>query len=274
MSEAAAEATTAAVEGAATGTPAQEVSNAPWYGGFSEDLKGYVENKGWDSPASAIESYRNLEKLTGVPADRIVKLPGEGADPSEWNGVWDRLGKPGDASEYQFPEGGDTDFQDWARKAFHESNVPKGMAEKLIQAYDEFAEQITTQQAEEYQHSLAQQAESLKKEWGAAHDQYLQEASRAAKGLGFTAEAIDALESAMGYDGVMKFMRELGSKMGESEFVAGNSQAQMGNALTPAAARDRITALRSDKDFVARYAKGDISAKTEMERLHKMAYPD
>lgn len=256
-------------DGTATTQPA---SNAPWYGSFNDDLKGYVETKGWKGPEATVESYRNLEKLHGVPPEQIIKLPKDGAPPEEWNKVWDRLGRPADPKEYNIPEGadGDTTFAEWARGTFHELGIPKAMAEKLAAKYSEFGQSIMAKKQESYQATVAQETTALKQEWGAAYDQNINKAKAAVNGLGLDTESIDKLEQALGFAGVMKLLHNIGSKTGEGDFVTSGSGGNFG-VLSPGAAISRIKMLKEDADFTKRYLSGNSAAVEEMQRLHKWA---
>lgn len=273
----AAPATTAAPEApaAATTAPAAPAANTNWYDGFNDDIKGYVQNKGWKDPAATVESYRNLEKLVGVPPEQIIKLPKGDAPPEAWNDVWSKLGRPADPKEYGLapPEGGDPAFAEFMSKAFHDANVPKGMAEKLAGAYAEFEQQFTTQQQEAVQARLAEEAAALKTKWGAAHEQNIGIARQAARGLGIDGETIDALEQGMGYAKVMELFHTLGTKMGEGTFVGGERGGGSG-VLTPEAAQAKIAALKKDPEWTNRYLSGDVKAREELQRLHKWAYPE
>ena len=51
---------------AATTTPTD--SGIAWLPNADADTKGFIETKGWQSPADAVTSYRNIEKMLG--ADR------------------------------------------------------------------------------------------------------------------------------------------------------------------------------------------------------------
>lgn len=274
--------TTAAAPATATSTaPAAAPDAAPapavgnWFDGFNDDLKGYTQNKGWKDPAATVESYRNLEKLVGVPQDQLLKLPKSDAPPEAWNDIWNKLGRPSDPKEYGFqaPEGQDPAFSEWMGKTFHEAGVPKAMAEKIAAAYAEFGQQMETQQQEARQAQLATEAAGLKTKWGAAHEQNLGIARQAAQGLGIDGETIDALEAGMGYAKVMELFHTLGTKMGEGAYVSGERGQQSG-VLTPEAAQQRIQALRKDTDFLNRYQNGDAKARQEFEQLHKWAYPE
>jgi hypothetical protein len=270
--------TTAAAPATATAAAPAAAPAAPaagnWFDGFNDDLKGYTQNKGWRDPAATVESYRNLEKLVGVPQDQIIKLPGGDAPPEAWNDIWNRLGRPSDPKEYGFqaPEGQDPAFSEWMGKTFHDAGVPKSMAEKIAAAYAEFGQQVGTQQQEARQAQLATEAAGLKTKWGAAHDQNIGIARQAAQGLGLDGATIDALEAGMGFTKVMELFHTLGTRMGEGGFVGGDRGQQSG-VLTPEAAQQRIQALRKDTEFLNKYAAGDEKARREFEQLHKWAYP-
>src|SRR5881394_756652 len=46
----------------------------------------------------------DAEKLVGVPADQVLRVPKDAADEKGWNAVWSRLGKPTDAKGYDFSD--------------------------------------------------------------------------------------------------------------------------------------------------------------------------
>jgi hypothetical protein len=44
--------------------------------------------------------------------------------------------------------------------------------------------------------------------------------------------------------------------------------------VTAADAKAKIAALQKDTGWTAKYLNGDVSARQEFDRLHKIAYPD
>jgi hypothetical protein len=247
-----------------------------WFSGFNDDLKGYVQNKGFKDSANVVQSYRDLEKLIGVK-DQLVHLPTKPEDAEGWNKVYDRLGRPAKAEEYKFDVKEDIapkEFQSTMQQNFHKLGLSKTQGEGIMKAYAEFsnAEVLKTQEASKIE--LEKAHTELKKEWGLAHEQNTNAAKKAVTSLGVKAEVIDQLEAAMGYQGVMKFFHAIGSKIGEDSFVNGGGSGFNGAILSPEAAMNKIAALKSDPDFTQKYLKGDVQSKAEMERLHKMAYPE
>ena len=58
-----------------TSTQGSAPASTDWTSGLTDEMRGYVQNKGFKAPQDVVESYRNFEKLHGVPQDRILKLP-------------------------------------------------------------------------------------------------------------------------------------------------------------------------------------------------------
>ncbi len=83
-------------------------------GGLDAHLGQLVAQKGWRSAKDVLTSYQNLERLVG--ADKLA-LPARDAGPEAWAPVWEKLGRPTDATGYSFaaPHEGayDQDAADW-----------------------------------------------------------------------------------------------------------------------------------------------------------------
>jgi len=255
---------------APTGDPAPAPS---WTDGLNDDTRGYVETKGFQSNQAMMDSYRNLEKLVGQQ-DKIIKMP-EAEDAQGLQDVFTKLGRPEKSEEYNLvvPQGGDPALADWAKGIFHEANMTGKQAEVVMGKWNERVAQVNTQSLDAQAVENTLQNNNLKSEWGNAHDQNIGIATQAAKAFGLDAQTIDKLEQSMGYAQTMKFMHNIGSKMGEGKFVSGDLGGGMGDTLTPEAANNKITALKGDKEFVQKYTNGDVKAIEEMTNLQKMANP-
>lgn len=245
-----------------------------WTQGFTDELKGYVDAKGFKDAQTVVESYRNFEKLKGVPQERLLTIPEKDEDPS-WNDVWKRLGRPDQPKDYNIEipkEFGDEGFAQWAKDTLHKLNIPRKQGEELVKKWNEYTGNQIKQMQLESSNKLNQEHESLKKEWGQAYEQNVEMGKRAAKAFGFDESTIDALESAMGFAGVMKFMHNLQTKIGEDSFVSPSQSSSPMGKMSPEQARNRIAMLKSDPDFVKRYIAGENAPRTEMQMLHEMAY--
>lgn len=258
-------------QGAQGAAPAPAAAPAgAWYDGIEDgDLKGYVQNKGWKDPVELANGYRNLEKLLG---GEKIPMP-KGADDKEgWARVYDSLGRPKSADDYglQLPEGGNGDFLKAAAGKFHELGLSKQQAAELANWYNE---QATGQMGAAQQAQAAkveQDMQALKGEWGQAWEENVELGRRAARQFGLDQGKLEALENAFGTAEMLKFMSRIGRGLTEHTFESGRSTNSFG--LTPDAARQRIAALREDRDFTSKYLAGNADAQGEMKRLMEVAY--
>lgn len=273
MSEAAAAlapAETAVPEGDNGAAPA---ANAPsWTEGFSEDAIGYVQNKGWDSPQSMLESYRNLEKFSGG-SKNIVEMPGVDATDDQMANFYDRLGRPSAPDQYGFnvPEGADMDTVNWFGETAHRHGLSQKQANSLFNEWNE----MTQSRIENMQHEMKvaneQQLQELKREWGSDYDSNLDAGRRAVAALGYDEQSLSTLEEKMGTGEMMKLFSQIGARMGEDSFISGNESGG-GFGTSPAQAQMQINELKSDQQFMNAYMEGDKAAINKMQRLMDMAY--
>lgn len=266
-----------AVSGPASSAPAEQPSAFSWAQGADELTSGYIQNKGWDNPLKAVESYRNLEKLLGADkANNAVVIPRADADAKEWAAVYDKLGRPSAPDGYKvpLPEGGDPEFHKASMGKFHELGLTQKQGETLMNWYNESVmqqmQQVEAQRAEMFN----QEEAAVRQEWGAAYTQNLAQAQAAARGLGLNAETIDALSDTLGHKATMNLLAKIGTRLGEDSFVSGDVNNSFGNAMTPAQAKAQIQSLMSDKDFTTKYMSGNQDAKAKMAQLHAWAYPE
>jgi hypothetical protein len=242
--------------------------------GFNEDLKGYVSNKQFKDPAALADAYRNLEKLQGVPQDRLMKLPEsmydeKGALTAEGRGIYERLGAPKDAKDYGLEapkDGGDPARLAAFLKNAHEMGLTKAQAQKLAASDSDYIQGLKTSGKEAAVANHKNQVDALTKEWGAAMESNTQIAREGKIRLGLDDAKVDALSSVLGHAETMKLLCNLGKSVSEGTFVKGGRP----NApLEPAGAHARIQELMQDKDFGTRLMNGEAEAKATWQRLHE-----
>jgi hypothetical protein len=273
--------TTTVPASAANGsTPAAGAGSFDW-GTLTLDpeVKSLVTDRQWKTPNDAIKSYQNLEKLTGVPPEQMLKLP-KGDDPAAWNEVWNRLGRPAKAEDYKIPlpEGDKGEFAKVAANWFHEAGLTQAGAAKLATKWNEF--QATQAQAQN--DALAardvKEVGELKAEWATDYDKHAAIVDKAAETFGMTPEQLAALKQVMGPKGAMNFMRNIGSKLGieDPNFVKGDGPTGFTN-MSPQQAQEEMTRLRKDKLFAQEFNSPDPRVKSEarakMNRLAIIAAP-
>ena len=267
----------AAPSGSASPTPsaAGAASAGDWVSQFKNDeVKSYVQAKGFKDAEVLADSYRNLEKLMGAPKDQLLRLPTEEGSP-EWNQVFERLGKPKDPNGYKIEAAKDVpgagEFAQWAKENFHKANLTESQAKTLYEAYNGFAKGELTKQEAAFAAAQKAEFETLKAEWGNAYEQNINIAKQGAKQFGVDEAKLNAMQKVMGYKETIKFFQNIGSKLGEASFVEGISGGA--GRSSPEVARAQISQLLADPAFSKAYANGGAKEKAQMNNLFKDAYP-
>lgn len=257
-------------------TPAPAAAPAPgnWYDGIQDqDLLGYVQNKGWKDPMELANGYRNLEKLVGV--DKLP-MPKDDADAEGWQRVYDRLGRPSSAEDYKLPvpDGDSGEFAKAAAGKFHELGLSGKQAQELANWWNSTQQEKMQGLAQQQQQQADAELGELQKEWGQAYEENVELGRRAAREYGLNADTLGKIEGAIGTKGLMELMAKIGRSQGEASFVQGDAPGKGGFGMTPAAAQQRIAALKADPSWTAKYLNNDVDAKGEMARLMSLAYPE
>lgn len=241
-----------------------------WTTGLTDDMKGYVANKGFRGPSDVLDSYRNFEKLQGVPQDRLLKLPDK-SDGPEMDAIWQRLGAPKEAKEYgiDVKKVGDEKTAEMLQNAFFEAKVSKSAADKILAKLAEHGTSRSESATQLAKNAIQTGEANLKIEWGSAFESNQNIAKAGAQAMGLDAKAIDALSGAIGHENTVKLLHKFGSATGEGKFIQGKAA---GGMLAPQAAKDKIKELTNDSVFRQRLVQGDVEANNEWTNLHKMIY--
>ncbi len=261
-----------------SGNPGANASGV-WYSTIEDaDLRGYAENKGFKDPAAVLQSYRHLEKMQGVPPERILKLP-EAGDDAGMLEVRKRLGfaPPETAAEYGLDklEGFDPEFLKFAGEQFHKAGLPADVVGSTMGEIGAFLKKAEDDyNANRAAKDHAEMA-ALEKEWGAQGTELKALAERAFneyKGqVGLDDNDMQALVESLGPAKFNKLFAAIGSTTGEAKFVVG-SGADSG-VMSPDAAGAKMQQLLNDQGFVKRHQAGDVSAVNEWNRLVTIRAP-
>lgn len=245
--------------------------------GLDADTTSYVSGKGWKSPADVVASYRGAEKLLGVPAEQVIKLPQGEMTQEQFTQIADRLGRPKEAAGYELgklvPTGGDTKFADAAAAEFHKHGLTAKQAQELTKWWNGQAASVTQAQKDATAQRDSQQVSALKAEWGADFEAKAALVDKAAEAFGMKADDINALKAAMGPKGAMTFLHNIGTKLGVSDTFVDGEGHNPSFGGTPDQAKNEINALKQDKAFMEKYFKGDMASKQRMQALMARAYP-
>jgi hypothetical protein len=261
--------------------PATPLTPSPaaqdWTATFDDSTRGVIQTKGWKTPADVIGSYTNLEKLLGADkAGRAIVPPKDDAAPEDWQAFYNKLGRPESADGYKLPvpEGDTGDFAKTASNWFHEAGLNTKQAEAIAGKWNEFQSSLVEQQHEE----LAQKAEidiqDLKKTWGDKYEANAELAKRAIREAGLSSEEGQAIERALGVKKAAEVFATLGKQFAEAPMKGGEGDVGGRFGFTPADAKAKISQLQKDTGWTAKYLSGDVTARQEFDRLHKIAYPD
>jgi hypothetical protein len=260
-----------------TGNPAGDSAAGaaqPWYQSFPEDIRGFAENKGWQTPVDAIQSYANLEKFMGADkAGRGLVLPKDD-NPEEWGQVYDKLGRPKTPQDYQLkvPENDTGEFAKTAAETFHKLGLTTKQAQALSEWYNQESQQMLSSQFEQSIQKQEQEMSELQREWGPQFDEKVAAGQRAAANFGVDAETLSKVESVIGTKQLLSFFSEIGKMIAEDSFVEGNQTGKFG--VSPEAAKARISSLKADREWSSKYLQGNADARAEMQRLMRIAYPE
>lgn len=256
----------------------QPPSTIEWLKDADELTTGYVQNKGWDNPTKVVQSYQNLEKLLGADkAGNAIIVPKPDADPKEWAGIYDRLGRPTAPDGYKvpLPEGGSKESHEAVLAKIHELGLSKSQGESLVNWYNEQVSNGMKAANEAKSAQFQKDDQSIKQEWGAAYTQNLAQAQAAARFLGLDAQTIDKISESLGHKGTMQLLQKIGSRAVESDFVDGGSDRPgFGSVMSPAQAKAEIQQLANDKGFRAKMMAKDAASMQRWDQLHQWAYPE
>ena len=153
-----------------TTTPTTTTNESNWRDSLPDELKMDASLLKFNDVPSLAKSYVNAQRLIG--ADKIA-LPSEHATDDEWLEVYDRLGRPQDAKNYDLKYEGESDDQ--LIGAFAETAHGLGLNNKQAQGLLEFYNKLATDSVESMTEAASQATDDgladLKKEWGRAFDQ-------------------------------------------------------------------------------------------------------
>jgi hypothetical protein len=241
-----------------------------------------VTERQWKGPKDVLTSYKNLEKLTGVPPELMVKLPKDN-DPAAWNEVYTKLGRPAKAEEYKIPvpEGDKGEFAKTAAVWFHEAGLSQNAVTKVSEKWNAHLAATVKAQGEAQAAALAKDTTELKAEWGDQFEKNCSVVDKAATVFGMGADTLKALKSSMGAKAAMKFLHTIGTRIAveDTQFIDGGNRTPDSafSGLTSQGAMAKIESLKKDKAFVQQWNSRDpkqrMDARAQIAALNKIAYP-
>lgn len=155
-------------------------------GGDFETLKPVIEGDKLTDPGAAVRAYAGLK----TKADGMIALPGKDAKPEDWDGVWEKLGRPKSPDEYDLstfapPEGlpWSADVQKAVVGRLHKRGLTAGQLPGVLADYAEEYVAANKQRdalADEFGRTARA---GLEKEWGPKFKENYDLVNRAAKAV-------------------------------------------------------------------------------------------
>ncbi len=202
------------------------------------------------------------EMITKVP--ELMAAPVEGGDMSA---MFERLGRPKKADEYQLGDMPDTvkeKFTGLTEKAFElgiSNTQMKGIADTLVS--DLNTANDTKKQAMSSEQALMREA------WGQTYDQKLASLSHFTKQTGFSDDFVDAVGRG---EIDAKNMQALSKVMGSFEGTGieiGSQPGDPGSGITPMQAEQQLEEIMGNKDS-AYYDASNPAHKTTVDKVHEL----
>lgn len=262
------EETAAPVEGqAAEPIVADTAPAASWVDGLSDDLKTYVDAKGFKDPASLTESYRNLEKLRGVPEDRLLKLPEKADEPGALDSVYDKLGRPDAPEKYTRVLG--EEFNDDVFKGISAEAHKLGLNDKQFAGLQKITGDLATGVLEQQE----QQSAAAFDAWKDSNAKGFQDAARVMAEVGINEEQLAGVlagDKTQLYD----FLAKVAGRSSEPPVINGDAPGD-GFQLSPSQAKVKIAELMIDEAFMKNYTASSQKVRQvaidRMTKLHEIA---
>lgn len=264
-------------DGAGAGAGGGSGTGDSWTASIEDaGLRGWAESRQWSSPADALKAHQELEKMRGVPAQRLLTLPENADDKDAWSAIYGRLGRPDAPEGYELPtvEGGEggldltPDFRGWA----HQAGLSQPQAKALAEAFNARMQAVVQSREQELAERATVEEGELKRAWGQEYDANVITAKKAATTLGLKDTEVDALQATIGYRRTFELFQRIGK--GIAEFApADEGTSSNGFGVTPEAARAQLDQLKGDRAFmddVVANPRGPAAAKYD--RLHRIAY--
>jgi hypothetical protein len=234
-----------------------------WTDSLGDELASYVETKGFKDPGALAESYRNLEKLRGVPSEQLLQLPADMSDAEAMAPVYDRMGRPDAPDKYTNALGEGIDEAAFGQIATEAHKL--GLSDQQFQGMQQVTAQISSAMQE------AQEAEAAEKfdAWKSSDPDGFNNAARLMAGVGVNEEQLTEILSG-DKTALYDFLGKAASKLGEGEIIQGDApqDSQQFN-MSANSAKAKISELLSDAEFMKQYTS--TNQKVRQPAIEKMA---
>lgn len=222
------------------------------------------------------KGYENANKLIGAKG---VILPGENAQPEEYEKFYNSLGRPEKPEGYKFsPVEGlhpgvkiTPEVDKYISGMMHKNGIPQRQADALRKDLLGVLSISQTKQDEKLNASRHEAETKLRNEWGSEYDANLAKAKAVMLKLGGEDMVSYANEGPGNDPRLIKFLGMIGKKMSEDTFIKGNEPGTGNSDVLR-----QIKNINMDKKhpFWNKDVPGHDEAVAEMRRLNELAFPN
>lgn len=246
-----------------------------WFTGLDADIVGHLQTKGWDkldpkdAVAQAVKAHREVEKMIGVPANLVARLPADANDKDAWTTLNTRLGVPADKAAYDFT-GVDEGLAAQMRDAVHAAGLRPEQASAVASAVAKHLSSTAATDAATKKSAVDADILKLRNEWGGQFETNDAIVGRAMAHLDAPQEALDAMKNSIGAYKTMDFFLKLGRAMGEARFIEGEKPAGANGIMSAEQATARLADIKNDPQWLDRWAKSGRAERDEFNALHRV----
>ena len=250
------------------------VSESSWTDGLNDDDRAFVETKGWKDNESVIKSYRNIERLRGVSADKLTRIPDwdNGEEVAEFQ---KKIGVPDGPEGYEpmtaTSSAGELDVSELDTVA-HSLGLTPNQRKGLLSMAVDMVDGANARQSEQVAATNEAGMLELHREWGSAKAENEILAEKARSRFGINADAQTALQAGLGQAGAERLMARIGRALGEHKGGGDNEDNAPPEGMTRRYAKEKLAALTKDKENFKKMQAGDVAAKKQWSDLNRIAF--
>ena len=257
----------------------EQVASEDWRDSIPEDIKNDPSLADIKDVGGLAKSFVHAQHMIG--SDKVV-IPSREASQEELDNFYNKLGRPETSDGYETPKENmpEVPLDDQMQVRFFEEAHRIGLNKQQAAALMRWQAQETHNSIEKIDSdgelALLRATETMQKEFGKAYEQNLNMAKNAAKEFG--GEALVELLDTTGLGNepaIIRAFANIGKAISNDEIVGGGGR--QGFMMSPAEAKQQITNLKRDPNFMASYTDSDHVAHKEtveeMARLFALAPP-
>ena len=241
---------------------------------------GYRESPTFTKYKSINDLAKSHQHLSTLVGKNKIPIPGEDGKPEDWDLVFNSLGRPQTADEYQLPEFQvpegfpevPKEVKAEYKKIAHELGLLPAQVAKLYEWDMKNSIAKFQQMNEQRDIELGKAEANLRREWGRAYEQNIVQARRILEKFGDD-NVRSLIEDGLGNNPhFIKFLANLGKQMSEDGIRGVPTRATM----TPDEAQRKIAEIKGNPahPYYQREHPEHIYALEMMKDLHTAAFPD